>query len=78
MHNGIHSNLEEVMEFYEDIAEGDADERNLNVTEEQLDEEMRDLDLDEGQIDEIIVFLNTLNDDNFDKTIPSSVPSGLL
>jgi len=26
---------------------------------------------------EIIAFLNALNDDNFDKIIPNSVPSGL-
>ncbi len=77
MHNGIHSTLEDVLEFYEDIAEGDDDQRNTNVSENQLDEEMQDLDMDDDQIDEIIAFLNTLNDDDFDKTIPNNVPSGL-
>lgn len=77
MHNGIHATLEDVMEFYEEIAEGDDDQRNVNVAENELDEEMQDLDLDEDQIDAIIAFINTLNDDSFDKTIPGSVPSGL-
>ena len=77
MHNGIHNTLEEVMEFYESIAEGDNDERNVNVAENQLDEEMQDLDLDEDQIEAIIAFMNALNDDSFDKTIPENVPSGL-
>ena len=77
MHNGIHATLEDVMEFYEEIAEGDDDQRNVNVNENQLDEEMQDLDLDEDQIDAIIAFMNSLNDDSFDKTIPESVPSGL-
>lgn len=77
MHNGIHVTLEEVMEFYESIGEGDEEELNVNVSEDQLDEEMQDLDLDEDQIDAIIAFMNTLNDDSFDKTIPDSIPSGL-
>ncbi|MEL6865435.1 MAG: cytochrome c peroxidase, partial [Bacteroidota bacterium] len=77
MHNGLHTTLEEVMEFYEEVAEGDDDQRNLNVSENELDEEMQDLELDDDQVDEIIAFLNTLNDDSFDKTIPDSVPSGL-
>lgn len=77
MHNGLHTSLEEVMEFYEDVADGDDDQRNVNVSQNQLDEEMQDLQLDDDQVEEIIAFLNTLNDDNFDKTIPQSVPSGL-
>lgn len=77
MHNGIHATLQDVMEFYEEIADGDGDELNANLNFNQLDEEMRDLQLDDDVIDEIIAFLNALNDDNFDKTVPNSVPSGL-
>ena len=77
MHNGLHATLEDVMEFYEEIAEGDDDELNTNLTINQLDEEMLDLELEDDQIDAIIAFMNALNDDNFDKTIPESVPSGL-
>ncbi|MEM8896040.1 MAG: cytochrome c peroxidase [Bacteroidota bacterium] len=77
MHNGLHGSLEQVMEFYEEVAEGDDDQRNVRVSEGQLDVEMRDLQLDDDQVDVIIAFLHTLNDDSFDKTIPVSVPSGL-
>ena len=77
MHNGLYETLEQVMEFYEEVAEGDDDERNVNVAENQLDEEMQDLDLDDDQIDAIIAFMNALNDNSFDKPIPSRVPSGL-
>ena len=77
MHNGLYETLEQVMEFYEEVAEGDDDERNVNVAENQLDEEMQDLDLDDDQIDAIIAFMNALNDNSFDKAIPSRVPSGL-
>ena len=77
MHNGLHGTLEEVMEFYEEVAEGDDGVRNTNVSEGQLDSEMQDLELDDEHIGVIIAFLNTLNDDTFDKTIPESVPSGL-
>ena len=77
MHNGIHNTLEEVMEFYEQIAEGDEDQRNANLLQDDLDEEMLDLGLDENEIDAIIAFMATLNDENFDKRAPDSVPSGL-
>lgn len=77
MHNGLYSTLEEVMEFYESVADGDQDERNAHVGFNDLSDEMQDLDLDDDQIEEIIAFLNTLNDDNFNKSIPAKVPSGL-
>jgi len=77
MHNGIHATLEEVMEFYEEVAEGDEDQLNANLAVNDLDEEMQDLELDGDQIDAIIAFLHTLDDDSFDQTVPESVPSGL-
>ena len=77
MHNGLHNTLEEVMEFYEEITVGEEDHLTINVSENQLDEEMQDLDLDDDQIDEIIVFLNALNDLDFDIPAPDVVPSDL-
>lgn len=77
MHNGLHTTLEEVMEFYEEVAEGDSDQLNANLTQDQLDEDMVDLDMDGDQIDQIIAFLDALNDDSFDQSIPEAVPSGL-
>lgn len=75
MHNGTLSSLEEVLEFYEDIAAGIR--INEDLTKEQLDPLVSEISLKVSEMSPIISFLNTLNDDSFDKTVPSSVPSGL-
>lgn len=75
MHNGTHKTLEEVMEFYEE-----KDSRNPHVQREALASEFRELSMppfDRSRTEEIIAFLETLNDPDFDRTIPDSVPSGL-
>ena len=77
MHNGLFNTLEDVLDFYEDMSEGDDDQLNINVSENALDEEILDLEFDDDLIDELKAFLNTLNDENFDKTIPTYVPSNL-
>jgi cytochrome c peroxidase len=75
MHNGSLKTLKSVLEFYEDISLKKA--RNPAVPQEQLDPLVDELDLSVKDIGPIISFLNTLNDDNFDREIPESVPSGL-
>ena len=50
---------------------------NPNVNGNQIAQEIRDLDLNGNDIQPIIAFIQSLNDDDFDKTIPTSVPSGL-
>lgn len=75
MHNGSLKNLKQVLEFYEDISNGK--ERNKSVSKEQYDPFVRELNLSVKEMSLIISFLNTLNDDSFDKTIPEKVPSGL-
>ena len=77
MHNGSFENLRDVLEFYRDISRGNGDSQNPNVNDNQIDEDARRLQLNNGQINEIIAFLNTLNDDGFDKTVLQTVPSGL-
>ncbi len=80
MHNGSLRTLEDVLDFYEDVSEGGRrgnNNINANLDQNDLDEEIRDLRLNGNQIDDIISFLETLNDRDFDKTIPSSLPSGL-
>lgn len=75
MHNGRHQTLEEVLDFYEE-KESDHSE----VSNGQLAEEFRDLKMkpfDQSRKDEIIAFLKALDDPNFDRTVPDSVPSGL-
>lgn len=75
MHNGSLQNLQRVLEFYEDISNGKS--RNPNVTAQQFDPFVRELELSVKEMSLIISFLNTLNDDSFSKEIPASVPSGL-
>ncbi len=75
MHNGSLKTLKRVLEFYEDISNGK--ERNPHVSKEEYDPFVRELELSVKEMSLIISFLNTLNDDNFDKEIPEKVPSGL-
>jgi cytochrome c peroxidase len=71
MHNGVFQTLEEVVDFYDDAPE------NPNVQRRQVDPLVRQLD-DPGRVARVLIqFLNALNDDSFDKAIPSRVPSGL-
>ena len=71
MHNGRFSTLAGVLEFYDDAPE------NPNVRRRDVDRLVRRLDDPDDEADSIIAFLDALNDESFDKTIPSRVPSGL-
>ena len=75
MHSGKLKTLEQVLEFYEDLA-GDKI-RNPLVGKPQIDPIIELLKVDFKDISLIVEFLNTLNDDQFDRTIPKRVPSGL-
>ena len=75
MHSGKIKELKEVMTFYEDLPGKDVP--NKNVRKEQIDTLARMLKLEFRDIDTILEFLSTLNDDKYDKLIPASVPSGL-
>ena len=75
MHNGSLKTLKEVLEFYEDISFGK--ERNPSVSKTQFDPLIKELKLSVKDMAPIISFLNSLNDTNFDKAIPETVPSDL-
>jgi cytochrome c peroxidase len=75
MHSGKIRTLEQVLEFYEDLA-GDKI-RNPLLKKEQIDPITEKLKVDFKDISLIVEFLNTLNDEQFDRTIPKRVPSGL-
>ena len=75
MHNGLFPTLEDVVEFYDDV--GDRDERNANLQRSQIDPLTRTLDDPDDHERELIAFLDALNDEDFDRTIPERVPSGL-
>jgi cytochrome c peroxidase len=71
MHSGELDSLDDVLEFYDDAPE------NPNIGRRQIDPLVRRLDDPDDEADAIIAFLEALNDDSFDKTIPARVPSGL-
>ena len=73
MHSGRFTDLEQVIEFYDVAADGRS--ANPNVKREDIDPKVRQLKIQNVQA--IIAFLLTLSDDNFDKSIPTKVPSQL-
>ncbi len=75
MHNGKLKTLENVMELYEDVA--GLKSRNTRISPDHLDPIARKSKITQRDFRLIIEFLNTLNDDTFDRTIPKRVPSGL-
>lgn len=75
MHNGKIGTLDNVMLFYEDLKGKPLP--NPHVPKEQLDSLAVLLNVEFKDIDIIVEFMNTLNDDKYDKKIPASVPSGL-
>ncbi|MGC3972149.1 MAG: cytochrome-c peroxidase [Pirellulales bacterium] len=75
MHSGKIQTLENVLTFYEDLQGKELP--NKNVNRGQLDSLAKKLKVEFKNINIIIEFLNTLNDDKYDKRIPASVPSGL-
>lgn len=77
MHNGVFEDIRDVLDFYNDISGGNGDSQNNNVNDNQIDEDARDLNINNRAINDIIRFLETLNDDDFDTSIPASLPSGL-
>jgi cytochrome c peroxidase len=75
MHNGTIKTVENVVEFYEDLSGSKI--RNPRIQYSQLDPLIKNLKVDFKDISSITEFLNTLNDNRFDKNIPKKVPSGL-
>ncbi len=74
MHNGTLSTLEDVLLFYEDVGDNS---QNPNISDEQRDKKLLELNTADDKVSSIIAFLNSLTDENFDKEIPTEVPSKL-
>jgi cytochrome c peroxidase len=70
MHNGMHATLEEVLNHY---SEG----ISKNPAIAKVDKKMRPLNLSEAEKRAIISFIESLTDNQYDKSRPSAVPSGL-
>ena len=72
MHNGMIKSLREVVEYV-----NEAQSQNVHVLSGMMDHELKPLGLTGDEMDAIVDFLKSLTDRNFDRTIPSEVPSGL-
>ena len=85
-HNGVGGNLQQTITFYitarnfannNPRGPGSLDV-NPNVNQNDIDPEIRDLgNLNNRDVQDIIAFIQALNDPDFDRSIPESVPSGL-
>ena len=70
MHNGVFETLEDVLDFYDEFD-------NSSVSDSQRDPLLDDLEIPDRHEDDIIAFLKSLSDGDFDRKIPEAVPSGL-
>lgn len=75
MHSGKIGNLTDVLTFYEDLRGTTL--RTRHVEPSDLDTLAKLIRVEFKDISRIVEFLNTLNDGDYDKKIPASVPSGL-
>ena len=89
-HNGVGGNLQETVDFYRTVrgfanggnAGGGGGNNGLNVNpnvdRNDIDDDIRNLgNLNGDDIQEIVDFLRALDDPDFDRIIPQTVPSGL-
>jgi cytochrome c peroxidase len=76
MHNGSFDGLRDVLEFYNDISGEGQRSQNPDVDQNQIDQDARNLRLNNDDFDGLLAFLNTLNDE-IDVSIPLEVPSKL-
>jgi cytochrome c peroxidase len=70
MHSGVYATLEEVLEHYNQGVS-----RNIDIPD--VDKKIHPLFLSEGEKQSIISFIKGLTDDQFDRSKPLTVPSGL-
>ncbi len=83
MHNGMLATLEEVLRFYDNgrsenpnVVNGRREEGDRSVA--RLSRRFRRVDdMSDQEMQDIVAFLGALTDEDFDKTIPTRVPSGL-
>ncbi len=74
MHSGVFRTLDDVLRFYGRIAGGNSQNPNVNVR--NIDPRIRNVRIGNNQA-ALVAFINALSDDNFDKSVPTSVPSKL-
>ncbi len=80
MHDGSLRTLDAVLLFYDGLAEAVVESLDGGVptTRPPLDPLLRRMNLNPEDFPALTAFLDALNDDQYDQTIPAKVPSGLL
>lgn len=74
-HSGTRESLREVLQFYVALSRGVS--HNSQVPAQNIDTKARALGRVDSALEDILEFLDALNDPNFDREIPEAVPSGL-
>jgi cytochrome c peroxidase len=84
MHNGVLATLEDVLRFYDNgrsenpnVAGGRGRGGAGSGVATLARRFVRVNDMTDGEMRDIVAFLESLSDTGFDKTIPARVPSGL-
>ncbi len=75
MHSGAFKTLDEVLDFYNKVLDGKS--QNSKVPADKIDPLVGILRFNTNQRSAIIAFINALTDENFDVSVPKSVPSKL-
>jgi len=79
MHNGSMRTLRDVLVFYEELmdAVGETLDGGDDSVQPRLDPLLKRMNLNADDFPALEAFPNALNDDGYDKSVPSRVPSGL-
>ncbi len=78
LHHGRKRTLEEVMVFYEKLMDAAAEVLDGGAdTDPPFDPLLKHLHLEAEDFEDVLAFLDALNDEAWDKSVPKSVPSGL-
>lgn len=79
MHNGRFRTLDDVLQFYEEIAEaaGEAGDGGDASLQPPLDPLLARLRMNPERRSDLKAFLESIQDDHYDRTLPLRVPSGL-
>lgn len=78
LHHGRKRTLDDVMVFYEKLMDATAEVLDGGAdTDPPFDPLLKHLHLEAEDFEDVLAFLDALNDERFDKSEPDSVPSGL-
>ena len=77
MHSGLFATLEDVRDFYDDVDSRRGNDRNANVSRDQLDPSLRQLRCVDDDAEDLLAFLGAFERRLIRSYDPRRVPSGL-